>query len=63
MVGLVVLLTLMALSGAIIFWVCLVALIVEWQYMDILERIGNILAIIVGVTAVVTCSYIMAFCL
>lgn len=63
MVSLVVLLTILASSGTVIFWMCLISLIVEWQYMDILERIGHILAIIVGLTAVITCSYIMVFCL
>ena len=64
MVGfLVALLTILASCGAIVFWLCLVATIVEWKYMDILSRIGNILAIIVGITAAVTCSYIMVFCL
>lgn len=62
-VFLVALLTLLALCGAIIFWVCLVLLIVEWEYMDILERIGHIIATIVGLTAGITCPYIIVFCL
>lgn len=60
---LVILLTLLALCGAIAFWVCLVVLIIEWECMDGLERIAYILATIAGATSVVTCSYIMAFCL
>ena len=60
---LVVLLTLLASCGAVVFWMCLVATIVEWKYMEILSRIGNILATIVGLTEGIICSYIMVFCL
>lgn len=63
MIGLVVFLALLALSGAVIFWICLVSLLLEWEYMDIFQRIRNILTAIVGLTAGITCSYIMTFCL
>ncbi len=58
-----VLLVLLALCGAVIFWHFLVNTIIEWRYMETIQRVSYIFASAMGFVATVVCSHIIATCL